>query len=360
MKTVIVSVSNNLNTDQRVQKVCNSLHKNGYSILLVGRNYPKTTTLQLPYNTKRLNLLFNKGVLFYAEFNFRLLLFLLFRKKDILLANDMDTLLSNYIASKLQRKKLVFDSHELFSETPEIIHKKKVKKVWLGLEQFLIPKLYNCYTVCNSIANHYKKHYNTTFSVIRNTPIKQHSTKINLGLPADKKIIIYQGAVNVGRGLELMIETMQYLPNFIFLIVGDGKVYDNLKTKVKDLQLESKVHFYGRTNPTELQSITPNAVLGISFEEDLGLNYRYALPNKIFDYMQANVPILISDLPEMKQIVTDYNVGEIIHKRTPKAIANQIEAMVTKDFTSALNKAKKELIWKHEEEKLLTLFKQLQ
>jgi len=151
---IIISVSNNLITDQRVSKVCNSLYKNGFDILLIGRPFPlkKTLLIDRPYKTKFIPLLFNKGVLFYAEYNIRLFFILLFLKKDILLANDLDTLLPNFLVSKIQRTKLVFDSHELFSEIPEIVDKPFVKKVWLCLEAFIIPKLKNNYTVCKSIS----------------------------------------------------------------------------------------------------------------------------------------------------------------------------------------------------------------
>ena len=361
MTKIIVSVSNNLITDQRVAKVCDSLHKNGFDILLIGRNYPKNTSIKLntPYKTKRISLLFNKGALFYAEYNIRLFFMLLFTKKNILLANDLDTLLPNFLIGKIQRKKLVFDSHELFSEIPELTNRKIVKKIWLGLESFIIPKLKNCYTVCQSIADHYQKNYDTKFSVVRNLPIQKSYLNFDTKkfINTDKKIIIYQGAINLGRGLELMINTMQYLDGYLFLIVGSGDIIEALKTKTTEKKLNDKVLFYGKVAPSKLHEITPNAVLGISFEEDLGLNYRYALPNKIFDYIQAEIPILISDLPEMKQIVTKYLVGEIIYKRAPEAIAKQIEQMLTKDYSDKLKEAKQELIWEKDEKTLLDVFK---
>lgn len=358
MKKIIISVSNNLITDQRVEKVCNSLHKNGFDILLIGRNYPKNSSIKLnrPYRTKRIKLVFNKGILFYAEYNLRLFFVLLFNKKSMLLSNDLDTLLPNFLISKLQRKKLIFDSHELFSEVPELVNRKKVKVVWLTLEKQLIPKLKNCYTVCQSIADHYYKNYNTKFNIVRNLPIKQEVITTNNLLNTNKKIIIYQGAINIGRGLELIINAMSYLDDYLLLIVGSGDIISDLQHNVTQKKLKNKVHFYGKTTPNELRKITPNAVLGISLEEDLGLNYRYALPNKIFDYIQAEVPILISDLPEMKKIVSQYNVGEVVNNRMPKLIAKQIETMLKKDFSDNLKTAKKELVWKTDEQKLLDLF----
>jgi len=133
LKRILISVTNDLTTDQRVEKTCEALSEIGYDVLLVGRKLKKSLPIQRNYMTIRFRLLFNVGFLFYAEFNIRLFIFLLFTKKDLLFSNDVDTLLPNYIISKLQNKKLVFDSHELFSEIPELVHKKRVKNVWLFL-----------------------------------------------------------------------------------------------------------------------------------------------------------------------------------------------------------------------------------
>ncbi|WP_397447428.1 glycosyltransferase [Polaribacter sp. R77954] len=358
MKKIIVSVTNDLTTDQRVAKVCNTLFNGGFDILLVGRTQKDSLPIQRDYPTKRLSLFFNKGFLFYAEYNFRLFFFLLFTKKNILLSNDLDTLLPNFLISKLQRKKLVYDSHELFPEVPELIHKPVVKKTWVSLEKFILPKLKNCYTVCKSIADFYDEKYLTHFKVIKNYP---HLTNTQKGVfPFDKnqkKIILYQGAINVGRGLELMIETMQLLPNCYFVIVGKGDIDKKLKQLVTSKNINN-VKFLGKLTPETLLKITPHADLGISLEEDLGLNYKFALPNKIFDYIQAEVPIIISDLPEMKHIVLEYGVGEIVKNRTPENLANQIKELLEKDFLHQLKKAKKALIWEHQEKKLLSIFKE--
>ncbi|MBU3009827.1 glycosyltransferase [Polaribacter vadi] len=358
MKKVIVSVTNDLTTDQRVHKVCTTLVENNFDVLLVGRKLKSSIEIDRNYKTKRLKLVFNQSFLFYAEFNFRLFLFLLFKKKHILLANDLDTLLANFLVSKLQQKKLVYDSHELFSEVPELVNKPFKKSIWVGLEKMILPKLKHTYTVCNSIAEYYKNLYQTNFTTIRNLPKKKEVIKDAFSFDVtNKNVILYQGVLNVGRGLELMIDAVPFLNNTILVIIGDGDIATSLKTKITEKGLQNKVYFLGKLNPEELHKLTPNANIGISFEEDLGLNYRYALPNKIFDYIQAEIPILVSDLPEMKRIVTEYKVGEIIEKRTPEAIANQIETMLKKDFSNALVKAKSELIWEAQEQLLLSHFK---
>lgn len=364
MQRVIVSVTNDLVYDQRVHRVCTSLIEMGYEVLLIGRMLPGSIPLERKYSIKRMRLFFNKGFLFYAEYNIRLFFKLLFTKKDILLANDLDTLLPNFFVSRMLNKKLVFDSHELFSEIPELNNRPKVKWLWRSLEKIIIPKLNNCYTVSESIAHHYKTNYKTDFIVIRNLPEKGKRKIENVDLPKidNKKIILYQGAVNIGRGLELMIEAIPLLNNTIFLIVGDGDIKEQLVSKVAQADLGEKVQFLGKVLPEELQSITSQASLGISLEEDLGLNYRYALPNKLFDYILAKVPVLVSDLPEMKQLVKNYDVGVVLKRRTPENLANIIIEMLEKDKSSwdtQLRKAADEFIWEKESKKLNKLFNDL-
>lgn len=360
MKNIVISVTNDLINDQRVAKVCNSLYANDFNILLIGRKFKNSKTLNRDYKTKRFKLLFNTGFLFYAEFNTRLFFYLLFSKKDILLSNDLDTLVPNYLISKIQNKKLVFDSHELFSEIPELVDRPKVKKVWLSIENWILPKLKNNYTVCNSIANYYQEKYNSSFRIIKNLPIKKAISKGSFSFKTtNKKIILYQGAINIGRGLELIINTMAFLENHILVIIGNGDITNNLKQKVTTKKLNNKVFFLGKLPPKELQKLTSLANLGISLEEDLGLNYKYALPNKIFDYIQAEVPVLVSNLPEMKQVVLEYNVGEIATNRTPEILANQIEKISKKNYSKELKVAKELLIWEKQEKELLSIFKNL-
>jgi glycosyltransferase involved in cell wall biosynthesis len=360
LKRVIVTVTNDLSTDQRVAKVCNTLFNNNFDILLIGRKLKNSKFLERTYKTKRFNLYFNSGFLFFTEYNFRLFFFLLFTKKDILLANDLDTLLPNYLIGKIQRKRVVFDSHELFPEIPELVNRPKVKKIWLSLEKWLIPKLLNNYTVCDSIANFYKDNYLSNFETIMNLPTKKEVKKGVFSFETNaKKIILYQGAINIGRGLENLLETMKFLEHHLLVVIGDGDIYTSLKDSISSKNLNNKVVLLGKIASKELHKLTPLADLGVSLEEDLGLNYRFALPNKIFDYIQAEVPILVSNLPEMSAVVTNYNVGAIVKNTFPELLANQIKQVLKKDFTKELKAAKEKLIWEKQEDKLLAIFNNL-
>ena len=360
MKRIIISVTNDLVTDQRVGKTCELLSETGYDVLLVGRKLKKSFSIQRNYRTKRFRLLFNKGILFYTEYNIRLFLFLLFTKKDMLFSNDLDTLLPNYITSVFQRKKLIFDSHELFSEIPELVNKQQVKKVWLFLEKTIIPKLQNVITVSDSIKNHYHNLYGISAIVIRNIPKIEHINQKNFEIDAEgKKVILYQGSVNIGRGIELMIDTMALLDEYLFIVIGDGDILEQLNEKVSNLSLHNKVKFLGKKTPEELKELTPNATIGMSLEEDLGLNYRYALPNKIFDYLHANVPVIVADLPEMRSLIKKHPIGEILIERTPKTLAETIINMTNISYEKELKTAKKELNWSKEKEKLISIFSKL-
>lgn len=362
MKRLVVSVTNDLNSDQRVHKVCTSLQNLGFEILLIGRFLKNSQPIQRNYKTARMKLWFTKGFLFYANYNVALFFKLLFLKKDVLLANDLDTLLPNFLISKLFNKPLVYDSHELFTEVPELIERPFQKKFWTKIERYILPKTKKCYTVSDSIAIFYNDKYNTNFKVVKNYPnqIKNISQGKFPFKSDNKKILLYQGAINKGRGLELMIDTVSLIDNVLLVIIGDGDIKNNIEEIIRGKNLQEKVKLIPRITPYELKKITPLADIGISLEDDLGLSYRYALPNKLFDYIQAHVSVLVSDLPEMKKIVLKYKVGESVKDREPKALAEQIKIMLAKDnYLDSLKAASKILTWENEEKKLIKIYKNL-
>jgi len=363
---IIISVTNDLVADNRVHKVASSLMKFNFEVVLVGRVLKGSLPLNRNYKTKRFKLLFNKGAMFYACYNIRLFLFLLFAKADIFLSNDLDTLTANFLASKIRKKKLVYDSHEYFTEVPELVTRPKIKRIWESFEKRILPKLKNTYTVCASISDIYNKKYNVKMKVVRNIPkcseINEEEIKPNLPKDIiDKKIIIYQGAVNVGRGIEQVIKAMQYVENGIFVIIGGGDIFEDVKKLTNDMKLNEKVFFTGKIPFNELFSYTKNADIGISLEENIGLNYYYALPNKLFDYIRANVPILANSLPEIENIVRTYDIGCFIENHNPKHIAEKINFMLNSPkkkqiWKENLKKASQELCWENEEKVLKDIF----
>ena len=369
-KRIIISVTNDLSTDQRVKKVCESLLKLDYDLLLIGRILPESLAINRPYSCKRLKLIFNKGPLFYAEYNLRLFILLLFSKADIFHANDLDTLLANFIAAKLRGKTIVYDSHEYFTEVPEIQHKKFVKKTWQIIEGYIFPKLEYIFTINQSIANLYQQKYNKKLIILRNIPrklnLQQRKTKLELGIPMGKDIIILQGAgINMDRGAEELIEAMKYLKNTFLLIIGDGDVIKSLKKKVLILNLKDSVLFKGKMPYLEMMQYTKHAQLGITLDKDTNINYKFSLPNKLFDYIQAGIPILASKIEEVEKVIKNYEIGLLIDNHEPIHIAEKIQFALShkesiKKWTINLETAAKELNWENEETFLIETYKKIE
>ena len=363
-KKIIVSVTNDLVTDQRVHKVCTSLQTFGYDVMLVGRLYANSLKVEgRTYATKRMKLFFKKSVLFYAEYNIRLFLLLLFKKTDSLLSNDLDTLPANYLVSILRRKKLYYDSHEYYTEVPELVDRSFVKKFWETVEGMILPRLKATYTVSETVAKAYKEKYNVQMQVIRNFPRLSAEEENREGhvFNRGQHIILYQGVVNVHRGLEEMIEAMKYVSNAVFYIIGRGDIAEKLRAYVIASEMEDRVKISGMVPFERLPVVTKAASIGVSLEKPVGLNYTYALPNKLFDYIHAEIPVLVSPLPEIQKIMQEFKIGEVIESHDPKEIAEKLNQLLTDNnkrelLKSQLKLAKKKYCWENEEVKLKKLF----
>ena len=333
-KKAIVSVTNDLYTDQRVNKVCVFLMDQGYDVLLVGRiRKSSVPLLERPYQTKRMRLLFETGPLFYASFSIRLFLFLLFRKADVLVSNDLDTLLPNYLAQKFKRKaRLVYDSHEYFTEVPELINRPKVQKFWLRIERKIFPRLKSVYTVNESIAAIYSNLYSKEIKVVRNiSPLWSAinlQTKQELGIPENSHLIILQGAgINIDRGAEEAVEAMCQI-DAVLMIVGDGDVVEILKIKVKKLELIKKVLFFGKKPYHVMMNFTHFADIGLTLDKPSNLNYKLSLPNKVFDYMHTYTAVVATNIKEVAQVVTKNEIGTIVMDFTVDNLAESINSIL--------------------------------
>lgn len=366
-KRAIISVINDLVTDQRVDRTASVLVDLGFEVLLVGRR--KFDSPHMPeraYETLRMRLLWEKGPMFYAEYNIRLFFLLLSKPAELLISNDLDTLLPNYLVNKLKNIPIVYDSHEYFTETPELVDRPKVQRIWKWIEKTIVPKLKSCITVNASIAGLFEKEYHVPFKIVRNIPQRREIAYIpsrkELGLPEDKKIVLLQGSgINVQRGAEEAVEAMQYLDNVLLLIVGGGDVLPLLKKMVQELSLQKKVKFVSRQTPENLAGYTANADIGLTIDKDTNINYRFSLPNKLFDYIYAGVPVLATPLVELKNIIQQYEIGDFIDNHDPEHIAAKIKSMLLDETRLALfkkntEKAAAELNWENEKNTLIEIF----
>ncbi|OYT12330.1 MAG: hypothetical protein B6I18_01065 [Bacteroidetes bacterium 4572_112] len=305
--------------------MCDSIQSMGFSIVLLGRKLPDSNDIiDRNYKIRRFKLPFTKGAFFYASLNIRFFFYLLFHKADVLVANDLDTLL----------------------------------QVWLKIEKWIFPKLKYVITVNKSIADIYSAKYGNSISIVRNLPNKLNKfeaiTKKELQIEHIDKYIIMQGAgINMDRGAEELVEAMLYVNNTKLLIVGNGDIIPKLKVEVNSSNLKDKVIFIEKQNHKRLMSYTYHAELGLSLDKDSNMNYRFSLPNKIFDYINMGIPILVSDLVELRNIVNNYNVGRVLKQHSPKEIAKQINEMIEQDcktmLKANLDKASNELNWETQE-----------
>ncbi|MFN2395338.1 MAG: glycosyltransferase [Bacteroidales bacterium] len=363
MKKVCLSVTNDLVTDQRVLKVSDFLHRKGFNVLLVGRKKPDSPEFKHSnFMSYRFRLLFHKGFLFYAEYNFKLFFYLLFQKNDLLVSNDLDTLLPNFLVSRIKRIPLVYDTHEYFTGSTELMHRPRVRKTWKQIEKWIFPRLKNVFTVNQSIADLYEKEYGVKIKVVRNIPKRytqrEKLSRKDIGWPSDKKIVLMQGgAINIHRGAEELIQAMQpqyNLENVLLYFIGSGDVWNQIQKLTSDLNRNSVVKFIPRMPYEKLMQYTALADLGVSIDKPVSPNYQYSLPNKLFDYIGAGIPVMASSLTEVKKIVEDYNVGVCIKNHDPVHIAETIH-FVFNDESRYMSwkenalKASEQLCWENEE-----------
>jgi glycosyltransferase involved in cell wall biosynthesis len=366
-KKIIVSVISDVVTDQRVQKICNTFIKIGYDVLLIGRKGSNSALLmEFPYKVILLQSPFRRGPLMYLFFNIQLFFFLLFRSADVYWANDLDTLLPNFINAAIKNKKLVYDSHEYFTQS---VYKRSSRRVWEFLEKMLFPKLKNIITVNNSIKSAYEEKYNVTVTAVRNVPHKINGifNDENLIFASGNKILLMQGmGINEHRGAEEAVLTMQFLPDdFNLYFIGSGTVLEKLKEMVQALNLSSKVTFIDPMSYDQMMQVTRRCFLGLIFEKiDYSDQHLFALPNKLFDYIQAGVPVLSSKAVEIEFIIKKYQVGDFISDFDPHHIAEKIISIekdvvrynLWKEHTAL---AATELNWGNEEKILINFMQHL-
>ncbi len=351
VKRIVLTVTTDLNFDQRMRRIAGSLAEPGYDVLLVAR--------QKPYAQKRLNCFFQQGALFYAEFNIRLFLYLLFIKMNVICAIDLDTILPCLFVSKLRGKKRVYDAHELFCEMDEIVSRPKIYKIWKAIEKFAVPKFKVGYTIGECYAEEFNMMYAVNYGVVRNaTKLIQNP---NQSLP--QYYILYQGAVNEGRSFETLIPAMAQV-NAKLIVCGEGNFYQQAKQLVSQYELQDKVIFKGYIEPEQLKNYTNEAYVGITLFTDRGKSNYLSMANRFFDYMHAGVPQLCMNYPEYKKVNDQFEIALLIQEPSIEQIANALiilleDKILHNRLRENCFKAREIYSWQAQEKTLLQIYKQL-
>jgi glycosyltransferase involved in cell wall biosynthesis len=354
---IYLTVTNDLSYDQRMIRICTSLSVAGYTVKLVGMEMKDSISLlKQPFQQKRIWCLFERGKLFYAEYNIRLFFYLLFKRIDCICAIDLDTILPCYFISKIKRIKRVYDAHELFCEMKEIVTRPLVYKAWKRIEKFSVPKFMYGYTVNRLITDEFTKLYGVQYEVIRSIALKT-----NINIPEKKeRYILYQGAVNEGRCFESLIPAMEFI-NVPLIICGDGNFFKQAKKLTAESGLTDKIIFKGKLPPQQLREYTLNAWIGITLFDDKGLSNYYSLANRFFDYIHAGVPQICVNFPVYKEINNQYQIGVMVEDTGKINLAKAINSLLTDEalynqLQQNCLKAGEIYNWQNEEKKLISFY----
>lgn len=365
---LVFTVTTDLNYDQRMQRICGSLAQAGYAVLLVGRQWPTSRPLQLqPYQQHRLRCWFTKGKLFYLEFSLRLLLYLLGQRAAAWCAIDLDTALPVWLRARLGGQPFVYDAHELFTEVPEVVARPRVQRVWRAIENFIVPRAALAYTVGPALARVFEQRHGRPFQVVRNISRLTENGLDTAPASGSGPIILYQGALNAGRGLEQLLAAMPQV-NGRLIICGEGDLSGALRAQAAGLGLvaSGQVEFRGFVLPDALRELTRQATVGVMLLENQGLSYYYSLANKFFDYLHAGIPQVTSNFPEYRALNEQFAVADLVPNLEPATLATALNRLLPggdpahyQQLAANCRRARQVLSWQQEEQHLRQLYAHL-
>ncbi|HRO41699.1 MAG TPA: glycosyltransferase [Flavipsychrobacter sp.] len=356
---IVFTVTNDLNFDQRMIRICTTLSEAGYDVTIIGFKKKKSPPLiARPYKQIRLPIVVERSKLMYTDFWLKLFFKLLFIKADIFCAIDLDTILPVYYVSKLRGKKRVYDAHELFTELKEVTDKPMSLKIWNWIERKTVPHFHG-YTVGDGCSKYFQEKYGVNYAVVRSATVLRP-----IEIPEKKdKYILYQGAVNVGRCFEELIPAMKHV-DAPLIICGEGNFYKETVALVKQHQLENKITFKGYVPPQELRNYTINAWIGITLFEPNSKSNQNSLANRFFDYMHSGVPQLCVNYFEYKRINSEFEISALIDDLKPETIAAALNNLLKdepyhKRLEENCLKAREKYCWQEEAKTLIKFYDDL-
>ena len=354
-RSIAVWVSNDLTFDQRVKKTCETLESLGWTPVLVGREMPDSKPWQGPWKAHRLRLKAHRGPLFYASLQWELLAWLRRHEGEIdaIWCNDLDTLAPAVWHGKLP---VLYDSHEYFTEAAGLTGRPLRRAVWLTLERWAMRRLSCMITVNESIAAAYRNKYGLDVAVVRNMPRRQprvcvegRDAFLDHGVPTDLPIALMQGAyMDRDRGAAQAVAALPEMKGVRLVLVGAGVEWDEASARVDDLEMEGRLHCIPKLPFDELRRLTASADVGLSLDQAGHGNYEMSLPNKLFDFMHAGLPMVVTARKEVAAIVREHELGEVIEEASPVAVRNavmKVLSMPKSDWQASLNAASEQFHW---------------
>ncbi len=367
MHKICMVETNNISYDSRVQNEALALSKN-FEITVIARKFPNQGSLrQIPFRVKRINYRgFRLGLLNILSSFWSLSMACFKENPDVFHAHDIDGLLCAFLAALFKRKILIYDSHELWSDIYPFTNLRGVRWLLPLLEKVLMTKVAAGITVNQSIAKYLSGKYHRSFLAIYNTTdSKLQKAPINLrkSFP-NQKLIIHSGGANEGRGFEEMILAAAILPkNYRLIFLGAGLAKSEIEENITALKLKKKIAFLPAVKPDEIVSVVSQADLGLALTQKISLSYYYSLPNKLFQYINGELPVLGSNFPEFKNIIVSNHIGQVVNPSEPGLIAKKIVEMIKplnqKKYRQNLKKIKKNYRFEAETKKLVLFYENL-
>ena len=368
-KKVLITFLGNINYDTRCKNLYDTLSANNFDVEFIGFDWMTNGFVETHGDISIFRL--KKGFLslsFYLKFIWHIKLKLLTTKASIIFAEDIYTLPFAIIFGKLKRAKIYYDSRELFGYLAGLKDKKFKQAFWKWTEKFFIRKADYVIVTGPMDGEFLKKEYRLkNIILLRNLPryykpalkLDLHS---HLQIDKNKKIILYQGVLLKGRGIEKVFGVLKELPDHVFVIAGGGEYEEHYQKLAEQMNLTDQVFFLGKLTQEDLPQVTASVDIGVSLIENLSTSYYYALPNKLFEYIMAEVPVIVSNLPQMKEIVTKYDVGYAVEFESKDELVNAIKKLTEDDKLCESKKqncqiASQELNWEKEVTNLLQTLK---
>ena len=301
---------------------------------------------------------------------------------DYIWCNDLPTLNPGLKISKKLESKLIYDSHEIYLETlnqflprnPRGIKKiiffinlKLMRFIGHNLKKKVLPKVHTFITVNESLREYFIRKYPIQKSeIIMNVPeLKQsekatdcidYRHKFNWG--EDSKILIYQGALNEGRGLVLLIDVMEELNDeFKLVVLGNGPLKQQLIDLSNVKSKKNQIEFINSVPISQLLYYTQGADIGINLLEDFNLSKKLASPNKLFEYIHARIPVICSNTIENSKVIQDYEIG-VLTENNKTSIKNSISELSKKKkhvFEDEMTRAIDNYNWEKQEYKIFEI-----
>lgn len=275
--------------------------------------------------------------IYQVQYFVKTLRVLLRERVDVYHAHDFETLLLGYLPARIKKVRLVYDSHELWAESRIYVspfRKKALRPLTVMMEHFLIKRTDGVITVNESIAKHLAHKYKIDKPVVVSNFSERFSVgasdvlREKLALDKKKKILLYQGGIMTGRGLEKLIECSRYLDNdIIVVLMGYGHLKKALQKKIEAENIH-RVKILDAVPLDVLINYTASADIGISPIQNICLNHYYSLPNKIGEYIMAGIPFAVSNFPEMRKLAIEENMGAVFDPEDCRSITNAVNELL--------------------------------